>query len=192
MSDDGRIAAGEHLSPSTEFKKGMTPWNKGIKHIKVQGSKHPHWKGGKPDCKDCGVKLKYYNTERCISCHLVSDKAKEHIAKIRPKKGQFSGDKHHNWQGGITSEDRKARIDFRRTIQKKILERDNFTCQICDQYSGNLQVDHIKSWKEYPELRFSEDNCRTLCMACHYYVTFKKKLPRGVVWGHNLNQGMTS
>ena len=63
---------------------------------------------------------------------------------------------------------------------------------MCDQVGGSLSVDHIKSWANYPELRFREDNCRTLCMACHYYITFKRKLPQGVVWGHGLNKRITS
>lgn len=89
---------------------------------------------------------------------------------------------------GATSQNHMDRVKFRKTIQKQILIRDNFTCQICDQYNGNLQVDHIKSWADYPELRFYPDNCRTLCMACHYYVTFKRKMPKGTVWGHNFSR----
>lgn len=33
-------------SPNTEFKKGSIPWNKGKPNVKVQGIKHPNWKGG--------------------------------------------------------------------------------------------------------------------------------------------------
>jgi 5-methylcytosine-specific restriction endonuclease McrA len=52
-----------------------------------------------------------------------------------------------------------------------------------------LQVDHIQPWAEYVELRFDINNCRTLCMACHYKITFGKDMPKGVTtWGHNLSQ----
>lgn len=103
-------------------------------------------------------------------------------------KGKYSpkGSEHYNWKGGITTCNKSERQKFRELLQPEILERDNYTCQVCDQYSGYLQVDHMKSWADYPELRFDKSNCRTLCMACHYYVTFKRKLPNGVVWGHNL------
>src|SRR3990167_9470433 len=51
----------------------------------------------------------------------------------------------------------------------------------------NLQVDHIQSWSEYVEERFSMDNCRTLCANCHYNITFRKPMPKKIkAWGHNL------
>jgi len=71
-------------------------------------------------------------------------------------------------------------------MQKEVFERDNYTCQMCDERGGKLQVDHIQSWAEYVELRFDMKNLRTLCMDCHYLITFGKKKPEGVIWGHNL------
>ncbi len=98
------------------------------------------------------------------------------------------GAKNPHWKGGISSPDKLERAKFRQQLQSKILQRDNYTCQICDEYGGKLQIDHIESWADNPELRFEKTNCRTLCMACHYYITFKRKLPRGVIWGHNLSR----
>lgn len=89
---------------------------------------------------------------------------------------------------GITAASKLEREKFRRTTQLRVFTRDNYTCQMCDQPGGYLQVDHIKSWAKFPELRFDLDNCRTLCMACHYYVTFKRKMPSGTIWGHNLSR----
>lgn len=84
--------------------------------------------------------------------------------------------------------DHSERIRFQREVQPKIFKRDNYTCQICEQYNGMLHVDHIKRWVDYPELRFDMNNCRTLCMACHYYITFKRRMPNGIIWGNNLNR----
>lgn len=56
----------------------------------------------------------------------------------------------------------KGYIEFR----KSILERDNYTCQKCGSKS-RLQVHHIKSRKEYPELIMDKNNCITLCIVCH-------------------------
>lgn len=92
-----------------------------------------------------------------------------------------------NWKGGTQSQDRLERVKFQKTIQKKVFERDNYTCQICGIRGGWLQVDHIQSWAEYVKLRFSMKNCRTLCMDCHYLITFGKKKPKNLVWGHNLS-----
>jgi hypothetical protein len=106
--------------------------------------------------------------------------------------GIWTGPANPMWKGGITKADKVERVRFRQTMQRQVFERDNYTCQICDQYGGNLQVDHIKRWSEYPEMRFDLSNCRTLCMACHYFITFKRKIPEGIVWGNGLNRGMTS
>jgi|ERR1035437_1077813 5-methylcytosine-specific restriction endonuclease McrA len=85
----------------------------------------------------------------------------------------------------ITPKNKIERILFRNTMQAKIFERDNYTCQMCGS-GGDLQVDHIQSWKDYVELRFSMDNCRTLCMDCHYLITYGKPKPKNIIWGHNL------
>lgn len=90
-----------------------------------------------------------------------------------------------NWRG-LSGKDRLERTRFRDRLQKKVFERDNYTCQICGERGGYLQVDHIKSWSKYVDLRFNIDNCRTLCMSCHYQVTFNKPLPsEHISWGHN-------
>ena len=73
-------------------------------------------------------------------------------------------------------------------MQGLIFKRDNYTCQICGKRGGFLQVDHIQSWADYVKLRFEMKNLRTLCMDCHYLITYGKKKPDGVVWGHNLSQ----
>lgn len=100
------------------------------------------------------------------------------------RKGEFAA----NWKGGHNRQSfrigRASRAEFNREIKEVILKRDNYECQICDS-KENLQVDHIQSWAEYVELRFSVDNCRTLCMNCHYKITNGKDLDKDKVWGHN-------
>ena len=108
--------------------------------------------------------------------------------KIREKISQsLSGPGSRYWQGGITDLNHQIRGHFLYKEWKiSCFERDNYTCQICGQYNGKLQVDHIQSWAEYVELRFNINNCRTLCMDCHYLITFGKPKPEGLIWGHNL------
>lgn len=93
------------------------------------------------------------------------------------------------FNGYTSSENKLERLRFQREVQPAVFKRDNFTCQDCDQVGGRLQAAHILSWVEYPEFRFNLDNCRTLCMACHYFETFGRELPDDVTtWGHNLSQ----
>lgn len=109
----------------------------------------------------------------------------ETIEKIRKA---MSGRKLKKEEEYILPESKRERGRFRREMQKKVFERDNYTCQICGARGVNLHVDHIKSWADYPELRFKMDNCRTVCMSCHYYLTFKRKIPQGLVWGNNFSK----
>ena len=60
--------------------------------------------------------------------------------------------------------------------RKEIFERDSFTCQICRKVGVYLESHHIKSWKNYPELRYVLDNGITLCRECHSKTdNYKKK-----------------
>lgn len=89
-----------------------------------------------------------------------------------------------NWKGGITTQNKLDRERFRREIQKLVLERDNYTCQMCGVRGVALQVDHIQPWSEYVELRFDINNCRTLCDKCHFKITFGKEMsPVVKTWG---------
>lgn len=99
-------------------------------------------------------------------------------------KGFMAGEKNGQWKGGITESDSLARNTFKKRMQKLIFERDNYTCQFCGVRGEIMQIDHIQSWSEYVELRFSMDNCRTLCMKCHYKITYNKEMPSNIkTWG---------
>lgn len=132
------------------------------------------------------------SNQRTWSRPEIKSKVQGENSPLWGKTMKHRGKNHHNWKGGVSSKNKLLRSRFLQTIQPKVLKRDNYTCQFCKQYGGYLQIDHIKSWANYSELRFDLDNCRTLCMACHYYVTFKRKLPKGVVWGHNLSKRVAS
>ena len=151
----------------------------------------PKTKYQERNCKNCSAVFYTYpsqNKQFCsYSCSNTFVAKRDNHTLPHP-----SGQEHHNWKGGISTDDRKERMRFRHLLQEQIFIRDNYTCQVCQEVGGKLQVDHIKKWSDYPELRFELDNCRTLCMACHYYVTFKRKMPKGIVWGHNLSRRIAS
>lgn len=114
--------------------------------------------------------------------------SKEHIDKIKATRKR--GLDNPNYKGSDVP-NKLERNRFREAMQKKIFERDDYTCQFCGTRGGDLQVDHIQSWADYVELRFSMDNCRTLCAACHYQITFGKPMPSNIRrWGHNLKHNI--
>jgi hypothetical protein len=87
--------------------------------------------------------------------------------KGMPKLNQ-RGDKHWNWQGGLTSNNEKIRKSLEYKIWRRaVYERDNYTCVMCNERGGKLQADHIKPFSLYPELRLAIDNGRTVCGDCH-------------------------
>lgn len=61
---------GRHLSSKSEFKKGLIPWNKGIKYPKVAGENHSDWKGDKVGYSGLHkwVKRNYKFNETCEHC----------------------------------------------------------------------------------------------------------------------------
>lgn len=113
----------------------------------------------------------------------------EKLSKINTgRKSSYAGSRHWNWKGGIAKTSNE-RVKFLKYQVPKVFARDNYTCQVCSQYSGYLHVDHIQRWSDRPDLRFNLDNCRTVCRACHYYITFKRKMPANSKWG--LTSAMT-
>ena len=100
-------------------------------------------------------------------------KGKKFSIEIRKKiSKEHKGNKHWNWQGGISKENERIRksLEFK-LWREAIFERDNYTCWICGEKGGRLHSHHIFSFAEYPELRFAINNGITLCKKCHKIYT---------------------
>lgn len=113
------------------------------------------------------------------------------------KIGMMVGDKHPNWQGGLTPLKLLLREYFNVNQVPMIAKRDNYTCQLCGKTHTILHVHHIRRFseiineiiKEHPEYnadivedrmklyniiikddRFlDENNLITFCKECHYF-----------------------
>ena len=93
---------------------------------------------------------------------------KYRLGKSNPNPNKMFSEKNPNWKGGITPINKQIRNSLRmKHWRKAVFKRDNWICVLCGQHGGMLNADHIKSFANYPKLRFSIKNGRTLCTDCH-------------------------
>lgn len=114
--------------------------------------------------------------------------------------GYRCGEKHPNWQGGVTSIYMRLRTAFEVQLKPKAQKRDNNTCQFCGKIE-DLCVHHKRPFREivdeiineHPELDIKKDvnilydiavrddrftdlsNLITCCNKCHYKLHGSKK-----------------
>ena len=150
----------------SEYRKGKSTGS---------GKDHWNWQGKSlpMHCQDCGAQLKSIgwgnkrNTKYCTAC-------------------RYKGSRHPNWKGGTTPQRHKeyGTVEYK-TFVNEVLKRDSYTCQWCGLTSGHgitvrLEVHHLKSYVEHPELRFNIDNGITLCRECHLTTIRGHPMPKKV------------
>lgn len=92
------------------------------------------------------------------------------------------GENSHFYNPELTDEER---IGNRYTLfggkiyvwRREVYERDNYTCQLCESSSNELNAHHLNGWNWAVEERFDIDNGITLCVDCHG--GFHKEYGRG-------------
>lgn len=160
----------------TRFKKGTTPWNKGLKGY-LKGRKIT-WAekislGKKNSLKS---KLASQKAGKKMAKSNLGRKRTEEIKKKLSEAQKRTGNKppikrgkeSYLWRGGITPANKVARnsLEYKKW-RKSVFERDNYTCQICKVRGGYLEADHKKPFAYFLKLRFDLNNGRTLCKGCH-------------------------
>lgn len=113
-----------------------------------------------------------HNSERCDNNVFKMTPSDFLQGRRCPKCGQLnkSGIFHWNYNPNLTEEQRQRRDMFNVEIRKwrdKVYARDNYTCQRCSAYGGELNAHHLNSWDKHPEERFDLTNGITLCVDCH-------------------------
>ena len=144
----------------------------GYKHRSSLYSKdnHPNWKGGGivTTCDYCGKEIiipldrfKRSNNNFCDMKCLGKYKSINNLGSNNP-----------NWNPNLTEIEREIdrNIEGYTEFIKKVLERDNYTCQCCgekEKVSGQLNVHHLDGYNWCKEKRTDETNGITLCKSCH-------------------------
>lgn len=159
---------------SQETKDKISKSKKGKKRPEITGSKHPLF--GKHHTIEAREKIRVAKIGK-----VPWNKGKKGVTKAWNKgkrmsselRKRFCGENHWNWKGGISSESKRIRKSLEyRLWREAVFKRDFFTCVFCGVKNGDgkaivLHADHIKPFSLFPELRFSIDNGRTLCVSCH-------------------------
>jgi 5-methylcytosine-specific restriction endonuclease McrA len=137
QSTKGRVSAFKGRSHSVAAREAMSAARKGCQNLRRVGQKHS------PETRQ-----------------KISDRTRERAAR---------GDACHSFKDGKLAERRDARFSqpYKRW-RYDVFARDGFTCQKCgDDRGGNLHAHHIKSFADFPDLRFDVANGITLCEICH-------------------------
>ncbi len=111
-------------------------------------------------CRCCGVE---FEALECLHRQFCGQ-----FCKARWQESGLRGEQNPNWKNSPTPPSTKVK----RSIQwhrwrTAVFERDNYTCQSCEQVGNYLVPHHIKSKQAYPPLVYQVENGITLCRHCH-------------------------
>jgi 5-methylcytosine-specific restriction endonuclease McrA len=158
---------------------------------------------GKFCSRSCTGKRKYGRKQLApkkeLYCIICDKKFYEYVSRLLKEKNRgkccskecrvkytqqrISGARNYRWKGGITKHNLLLRYQMKaRNWSKAVKIRDKYICRLCGDknYKGRgksikLESHHLKSWKDYPELRYDINNGITTCYDCH------KKILKGII-----------
>lgn len=132
----------------------------------------------KRNCKVCGreflATIQQIKTPGWgLYCSLKCRSSIPDTPEVREKKVHRGAD-HPNWKGGIMKGRKDRNLAVYKNWRYDVFKRDKFTCVWCGIRNQKglgktvqLEADHVKSWTDYPTLRYEVSNGRTLCKGCH-------------------------
>ncbi len=98
--------------------------------------------------------------------------------------GVRAGSNNGNWNGGTNSANKSARSKVQYAEWKAdVFQNAGWKCESCGKEHGSvceccghkiyLHAHHLKSFDEFPDLRYTPSNGKALCERCHYLVHYK-------------------
>lgn len=119
------------------------------------GEENPNWNGEverQKECKNCGKLFDWAGQRlRTWQSRVFCGKACASIGQAR--------------KGAVKEVPKFGTLI--RSWANLVIARDNGVCQSCGATGGDIHAHHIKSFEEFPELRFDLSNGKTLCGTCH-------------------------
>lgn len=127
-------------------------------------------------CSVCGAMVlrhlcrlaKNSKTFCSIECRVKAMVGAKQSEETRGKRSAaLSGENAPTWKGGVSRQYKRGyKSEQYKNWRYAIFTRDNYTCQDCNT-RGYLTAHHIKSFADYPKLRYEVSNGVTLCERCH-------------------------
>jgi len=171
----------EHRARMGKLRKGCKLSEEHKRKIGRKGEKHHCWNGGKisTPCSFCGTLVQRY--ERHLGT-ISKVCCSSHKCKAQMTRDQLAGEKHWNWQGGITRDRDRIRTSIKYTTWRDaVLARDEYTCQRCEHVGGKIAAHHKIAFsrllRKYDVSTYDQamgekrlwylSNGETLCLSCH-------------------------
>lgn len=186
----------------THFRKGLIPWNKGIKHspeslekmrLKKLGKKPSEetkrkmslahkgrntWsKGSKPTAET--LKKRSVGLKKAWKLRPHEFSAEHKMALSVAHRGKFCGKDSPNWKGGYRNGDYLGK--FTKYLKELIRKRDNYRCQECFRHQDELFDTSGRKYKlnvhhiDYDKGNNDENNLISLCRSCHSQTNYKRE-----------------
>lgn len=165
----------KRFTNSGQFKKGIKPWNTGLKTgIKTRGSSGMKMSERAKHKIRESLKFQWAMGLRKLPEGLTN-KGNNHTqeAKDRMREAHklMVGEKNPRWivdRTKVKVSDRIINDPLRKEWTQAVKNRDGWKCRISNvTCSGKLEAHHILRWSKFPELRYETKNGITLCHFHH-------------------------